>query len=536
MKCFIIPVLMLFFSLTNGQSIKVTEGEELKFYENGSFRKFIGDDGIHYFFLKDDYEKAYIARLDHALHQKSVSEIKLKVKSDKISIIDAYLLNNELVLFYQYPDGLKSILMKDHFDPTSLASLNKSGVVLEKLFPDKNAATIWARSHNFRIAPSPDSSKYLVYVLNFTKTDEQPNEFIYKTFDRSLTQLHSGNIPINLKRSMYNSRTPYSIDNEGNIHLLIKHFDEAEMIDKKLSVSNRQKPESNYKFQLLRINAGETSAKSLMLELPGSFITNVSMMSLPGGRIQFAGLYGDADTIFVKGVFSGVYDPAENKIMAINKMPLDESVLNQQFKPAEKQSRKSYSPALFNFKDLALYRYQDGSSVYVLEKRATQYINNGAWTYISPAGDISNRNVTGTTGVDRRTEDIISITIDPAQMPVGVKRFRKYQDDLDEGMEGAFTAFYNQNVYLFFIDHVDNIQASSDKDMLAGEFGKTAIVAAGILGKNGEIKRQIVFDNSENQNKYNIDFPNTVQISPNKVLVMRHKPNKADQFALVELQ
>ncbi len=319
----------------------------------------------------------------------------------------------------------------------------------------------WSVSHYFGI--SQDSS--MIYMFRQPKTGKDENDkFIVKIWDINLEALHNVEIEMpyeNRNADMYD----YYLTKDKKLVALYKIY-----IPKK----ERQKDDPEVLVKAMNIDIAEGTVKDFEMNLKNVFIRDLNLRFDEDQNAYCVGTFSKTKRrSAAEGTFFYKLDYKTGEISAEHSQEFSTEIIHKMNNSESKKKRNQDLRANIDLRDVIAK--PDGGSYVLFEENyvvvVTTYSQNGA----------------SSTTYYYHDNDILIMNVSPEGEIIWQDVIPKKQVSTNDG--GAYNSFYatlyNNNLYIFFNDDIDNLTKGNYDKEAAPQSAKYTIPVMVTMNENG---------------------------------------------------
>ncbi|MBU0489496.1 MAG: hypothetical protein KKD31_16250 [Bacteroidetes bacterium] len=485
---------------SGSNKIRLKMGPQFKESNKYMVDEIIGSDGKGIYVLKtrargidmgilsnSNQIAATLERFDLEMNLIKTTELELKHDGKKLDFEFVIQFQNELYLFTSERDGKskKNILYMQGIDKETMVPESEA----EKIADIDYSSHLKWNSGVFAATISPDSSKLLIYYdLPYERNSNEKYGVV--AFDKSLKKLWEKEFEIPYIDKKFEI-TDYTIDNEGNFHVLGKRFMEKD---------EKVKGEVSYRFHILSYFDGGRSFIEYPIEVPDKYLSEMQIAIDPQTQdIICAGFYSKTSVWAISGSFYLKISKKTKEFIQQNfkEFGLDfmtETMSEKKAVKAEKNANKGKEVEMYKYYLDNIISRKDGSFVLVGEQfdfytttTTTTTSNGGTSTHTT------NHYIFG---------DIIVISISKIGEIEWTEKVAKMQRTLNDN--GNFSSYtwmeIDGSLFFVFNDNPKNLDYSSGVPEKFNN-GKESIVLLVELDREGKETRELLFKASEAETK-----------------------------------
>lgn len=363
---------------------------------------------------------------------------------------------------------------------------------------------------------SQNGSKILIYQSEYSVKNKEKEEVTFYVYDEGLNTLWEKKIVFPYKSELF-SIEEVIVDNEGNVHLLAREYNEVR--------KTRKKGKANYKYHVLSYFDQGANAIDNIISLNKDFITDITV-SVSNGNMVAAGFYSEDNKLSsIKGVFYLNMDLKSQQVVSHSKkeFSIDFMVENMKDSKAEKIKKKAEKGKefeLYEFDLDELIQREDGGTVLLAEK---YYIT--VHTTTDSRGNMRTYYV-------YHYDDIIAVSISPQGQIEWANMVPKRQASRSPGGPLSYaSAVCDDKVYLVFNDNLKNI-TEPKKGKTYGWGGKNSVVSMVTLSGDGKMEREVLYK----PGKYDIILhPGVSMNTKNCELFLYNRRRNTHQYSQVSI-
>ncbi len=492
MKKLIIFISVLFWTFQSihaqkqPKNIEVKWTKEKKSKKKFSLKKFIGFDNTGYYVwlsTGSSYSKKdNLLHYDKKFNLDKSAQLNLGKGSKKKKVFTTLLLNDKLYLFTTF----KNRKNKKH--TLYLQTVNKKtlqpGKELKKIASIDFGKKLFKNSGEFTIKISKDSTKVLVYY-NLPIKKNESEKFGFKVFDQNMNELWQKDVTLPYVNKLFEFES-FIVDNQGNVHILGKLYNEKRMAKRKGKV--------NYKYKILSYyNKGE-ELKKYDVRLKDKYINNVHLaINRDNNNLICAGFYSNKSDYIASGIYYLTIDHKTKNVIKESFKPFDAEFLTQYLKKSKKKKvkkrmKKGKETGLLFYELNDIITRKDGSVVLIGEY-------NKIHRYTSTTTD-GNGNMRTTTYTNYIFGNIIVVNVTPDGQIQWAQKVPKLQVSVNR--EGNFTSFAtmvtDDHIYLIYNDNPKNLLTSKNSKgkIYQLENPRKSIITVATLDNNGKLSRGVI--------------------------------------------
>ncbi len=476
MKRFTIFMLSCWISLSAmAQSPDVQWGENLRLKGKAIITDIIGEDETGFFVLKAT--GGYFSSGKMWLERYASKDMSLQFSEElKFPVIDGRTANFEELL---YVNGqlilFTSLYNKEAGENRAYAQLvsNKG-----ELGPHKEIDLIKAEkkknngTFNFTIS---DDQKSILVSHNDPFAKQKNETFSYKLYDTQLNLSWAKNFKLPYK-DISVKISEHVIDQQGNIYMLAKLYEDREKKDKKL------KDVPSYHYVIIAYYPAENKLKEFDISLGNKWITSVTFDITHDGDLAIGGFYSNNLRYSIVGTFFLTIDQTSKAIKSKGLKAFDKQFLMEFMN--ERKVDRGNELEQFYFDHFILK--EDGGAVFVAE----QY-----YTYTTSYVDPRTGAVTYT--YHYFYDDLIAVSINPDGSIAWARKIPKRQHTSNDG--GYFSSYAlavtNEYVHIVFNDNPYNQETykNGNGKLRSMSNPKKSMALLASLDHDGNIKRKPLF-------------------------------------------
>lgn len=355
-------------------------------------------------------------------------------------------------------------------------------------------------------------------MIRYMKKPERRNNRInnevvgFNVFDENLQKLWGRQIRMPYTEQKMDTRD-FSIDDEGNIYVLAKVYEEE-----------RSRKEPDYHFEILKWSKEKNDATAVPFRFTDKFVNSAFITEDAQHNIIVGGYYTNRKFgSSVDGLFLLKLDESKNELNNMMKgfYPFPAGVM-QEYESArmrrkiERQEEKGVAENP-NLELRNIVMKSDGS-VQVFGEEFHIVVNT-----------VSNGR-SSSTYTTYFYDDIIAMEIDKDGEMKWVKKIPKSQ----RGSGGFKNFTYGDDTYFFFMDNKKNLDIQKDETPATHVGGAGGILMAVRINAKGKTSKSMVFDVREE--KMNMDVTNFKRVDDNQMMVRGYARRKASQAALITFE
>jgi hypothetical protein len=367
---------------------------------------------------------------------------------------------------------------------------------------------------------SEDGSKICIYQSVYSVNNKEKEEVTFFVYDEAMSPLWEKKIVFPYKSELF-SINDAIVDNDGNIHLLGREYDEVR--------KSRKNGKPNYKYHVLSYFNQGSEAIDNIISLGKDFITDIKI-NVDNGNMVAAGFYSENKNFSsIKGVFYMNLEIKSQQVVSqsTKEFSIDFMVENMKEGKAErtkKKAEKGKNVEMYEFDLDELIQREDGGTVLLAE----QY-------YITVHTTTDSKGNT-TTYYVYHYNDIIAVSISPQGQIEWANKVPKLQASRAPGGPLSYaSAVCDNNVYLVFNDNLKNITEHKQGKTYgyAGTLSKTSVVTLVTIDKEGKMEREVLYK----PGKYDIMLhPGVSSNTKDCELFLYNRRKKVHQYSQVSIE
>ncbi|MEQ9441709.1 MAG: hypothetical protein RIG62_21900 [Cyclobacteriaceae bacterium] len=419
------------------------------------------------------------------------------------------LYHGKLLLFTSFPDKEKKL------NQLFVQEIDKNTLFAEKDL--REIASINYEGHSrynsgiFNYTISRDSSKLLIfYQLPYEKKENE--RFGFHVYDSDFNLLWEKQITLGYQEELFEVER-YRLDNQGDVHVLGKIFNEKR--------KERRKGEVNYKYQILSYRNQGNELTEYPVQMPGIYLSNMQIAINDDQNIVCAGLYSEEGSNAMKGSYFLTIDKESREIVKKTSKEFGPDFMTQGMKKSkakktESQMAKGKDVELYNYSLNELILRDDGGAVLVGEQAFSQQVYQYS----------TNGSATGSSYTRYYYQNIAVISLNSSGVIDWAQKIPKLQvTNRDGGFYSSYAlAIVKDKLHFIFNDHPKNLVTKPGKLHNFSLKKNKALVVLVTIDSQGNQKKQPLFLGADAQT---ITRPKVCeQISDTKLVVFGQRKRK----------
>jgi hypothetical protein len=463
-KIFLLLTTCLFMTSANAQNANFKFGEKLIFQKGMSFTKPFGfeKDKVYAFAQepKMNYSIISVAVID--AKTMAVERIEPVIGKENTSVISGFVAQGQRWIFTRTVDK------KTNTDAIEAYKFTKTGKIQDKAYPMKTFQDEKVRGFgesqenaSVRVLFSPDSSKVGLFInTNLKHTDKET--FYLKVFNtKDMSKVWEQTVATTYSEQRY---TWFSVvmNNEGQIQCCATLLD----IEGRLSVPTREK--LGYKYVMNTFDSKSAKANEFPIILEGKRQMSCFIKVNPeNGNTILSGFYADDYYHFSNGVFFIEIEKSTNQVVNSFKTPL----------PFDKI--RNTTKAIFTKKQNTLWRESKISDIFVKTNGEIAFV-------IENAG-----------GTPYKDLDIIVLNTGSKGSFKWATSIPRSIEDTDASSYGGLAFLHNDDVYILYNDHKENINVESAQKIKTVYRIKDIGILVAKINTNGDLNQKLLATHKE---------------------------------------
>ncbi len=408
------------------------------------------------------------------------SKIDLKYKKKRTTYEDIFMINKKLYLFTSFHNRgkRKNYLFAQLIDKEKLTPLGKFSMIAEV---DTRLTDIG----KFRFTLSRDSSMLLVSAENPNRRATEES-FTLHVFNSDMQLQWSKPVKLPFEDDRYRI-SEYRLDNNGNVYML-------GIASERPSFFRFMQSTADYEYQILAYRGNGIDTLTYRVNLPGKFITDLTMRIDPKGHLLCTGFYSEKGTFSIKGTYFFRIDPQTRKIYHQKDQAFDYDFVTSNYSRlgksiadwAIRNNDTRRQPELYRYKLDELIPRSDGGALLIAEQFFI--VEN---TYTDFNGRIS-------TDYEYNYNDVIVVNINPEGNIEWASRIPKTQVTRNDG--GYYSSYSHciagDRIFIAFNDSPSNFTKTRRTPRSYNTY--SAVVTVAEVTQDGAVTLHNLFSNRDN--------------------------------------